>query len=94
MREAIYLVIPLEEITIEVLNYSTSRRTEHVRISVDGTKGIIKIPGEVPSILMKYQQYNHKEIMEEIKKPDWVPSEEPPEPSIWAKIASFFLLDN
>jgi hypothetical protein len=43
-----------------------------LRLSIDGTKTILKFKGETPDFLIGLQQYNKSEIIEILSTPEWV----------------------
>lgn len=43
-----------------------------LRLSIDGTKTILKFRGETPDFLIGLQQYNKSEIIEILSTPEWV----------------------
>lgn len=42
-----------------------------LRLSIDGTKTILKFKGETPDFLIGLQQYNKSEIIEILSTPEW-----------------------
>ena len=42
-----------------------------LRLSIDGTKTILKFKGETPDFLIGLQQYNKYEIIEILSTPEW-----------------------
>ena len=42
-----------------------------LRLSIDGTKTVLKFTGETPSFLVGLQQYNHSEILPIMATPEW-----------------------
>ena len=55
----------------------TSKQT--LRLSVDGTKTILKWDGETPEPFEGMATYTHSEILEELAGADWTSNEEPSE---------------
>ena len=55
----------------------TSKAT--LRLSLDGTKTILKWDGETPEPFEGMETYTHSEILEELAGPDWTSNEEPSE---------------
>jgi hypothetical protein len=47
-----------------------------LRLSIDGTKTVLKFAGETPSFLVGLQQYNHSEILAIMASSDWTNEEE------------------
>jgi len=62
----------------DVLNIDFSKIEETslqtLRLSIDGTKTILKFSGETPLFLKDCKQYNHQEILVIINNPDngWI----------------------
>jgi len=50
---------------------------EGLRLSVDGTKTILKWDGETPEAFQGMDTYTHAEILEELAGPAWTSQEEP-----------------
>jgi len=50
-----------------------------LRLSVDGTKTILKWDGETPEPFEGMDTYTHSEILEELSGPEWTSNEEPSE---------------
>ena len=50
-----------------------------LRLSVDGTKTILKWDGETPEVFEGMDTYTHSEILEELSGPEWTSNEEPSE---------------
>ena len=42
-----------------------------LRLSLDGTKTVLKFIGETPNFLVGLQQYNHQDILAIMHSPDW-----------------------
>lgn len=42
-----------------------------LRLSIDGTKTVLKFVGETPSFLVGLQQYNHSEILAIMQTAEW-----------------------
>ena len=54
----------------------TSKQT--LRLSVDGTKTILKWDGETPEVFEGMDTYTHSEILSELAGPDWTSQENLP----------------
>ena len=54
----------------------TSKAT--LRLSVDGTKTILKWDGETPEVFEGMDTYTHSEILEELAGADWTSQDEGP----------------
>ena len=53
----------------------TSKQT--LRLSLDGSKTILKWDGETPEVFEGMETYTHSEILAELAGPDWTSNEEP-----------------
>ena len=42
-----------------------------LRLSIDGTKTVLKFSGETPGFLVGLQQYNHAEALAIMATPEW-----------------------
>ena len=54
----------------------TSKDT--LRLSLDGSKTILKWDGETPEVFEGMETYTHSEILEELAGPDWTSQDEGP----------------
>lgn len=71
----IYVIVDTASITQKMLNYSHQRRLENARKSRDQSKSILKFRNDndtAKEIFADYIWYNETEILEEIKKDDWI----------------------
>ena len=50
----------------------------NLRLSVDGTKTILKWDGETPEPFAGMSTFSHQEILEELAGPDWTSQEDLP----------------
>ena len=51
---------------------------QSLRLSLDGTKTILKWDGETPEVFEGMETYTHAEILEELAGPDWTSQDEGP----------------
>tara|TARA_R110000751_G_scaffold75154_1_gene151569 strand:- start:131 stop:367 length:237 start_codon:yes stop_codon:yes gene_type:complete len=51
--------------------FETSEAT--LRLSLDGTKTVLKFVGETPTFLLGLEQYNHSEILAIMNTLEWTP---------------------
>ena len=54
--------------------FETSEAT--LRLSLDGTKTVLKFVGETPTFLLGLEQYNHSEILAIMNTLEWTPPQE------------------
>ena len=52
---------------------------DSLRLSLDGTKTILKWDGDTPEVFDGMDTYTHSEILEELAGPEWTSNEEPSE---------------
>jgi len=62
---------------VETIDFSQVGETSQdtLRLSIDGTKTVLKFTGETPSFLVGLQQYNHQEILAIMHSEDWTKEE-------------------
>tara|TARA_R100000963_G_C4618263_1_gene86541 strand:+ start:665 stop:874 length:210 start_codon:yes stop_codon:yes gene_type:complete len=55
------------------IDFSLVKETSQdtLRLSVDGTKTVLKFKGETPDFLVGLQQFSHLEILEVMDTPAW-----------------------
>jgi hypothetical protein len=60
-------------IDVSSIDFSQVEETSQdtLRLSIDGTKTVLKFTGETPSFLVGLQQYNHSEILAIMHTPEW-----------------------
>lgn len=68
-----YFILLLNDTNITEILTFTVDKIETLRKSVDGTKGVVKLPvnSEVPGILQDNTPYSHSEILEIMSTPEW-----------------------
>tara|TARA_B100000519_G_C14179840_1_gene407985 strand:+ start:783 stop:983 length:201 start_codon:yes stop_codon:yes gene_type:complete len=47
-----------------------------LRVSVDGTKTLLKFRGETPVFLRGLQEYNYAQILDIMRSEEWTPEQE------------------
>tara|TARA_R110002020_G_scaffold127680_1_gene286371 strand:- start:452 stop:673 length:222 start_codon:yes stop_codon:yes gene_type:complete len=67
----IYVIYNMADVSN--INFSQVEETseETLRISIDGTKTVLKFIGETPGFLVGLQQYNHAEALAIMSTPEW-----------------------
>jgi hypothetical protein len=58
-----YVMLPIDQIDLNVLAQCIQNSLEYCRKSTDGTLAIIKFRGSIPSFLTNKQTYSHEEII-------------------------------
>jgi len=60
---------------VSEINFSEVMQTSEdtLRISIDGTKTVLKFVGKTPTFLVGLTQYNHSEILAIMHTPEWSP---------------------
>ena len=60
-------------VDVSSINFSQVEETseETLRISIDGTKTVLKFIGETPGFLVGLQQYTHAEALAIMGTPEW-----------------------
>jgi hypothetical protein len=72
----IYVIYNIADITNVDFSqvYETNENT--LRLSVDGTKTVLKFTGDTPDFLVGLQQYTHSEILEVMETSEWLTNDE------------------
>ena len=60
-------------VDVSSINFSQVEETseETLRLSIDGTKTVLKFIGETPGFLVGWQQYTHAEALAIMGTPEW-----------------------
>jgi len=58
---------------VATIDFSEVEETSQdtLRLSLNGTKTVLKFIGETPNFLVGLQQYNHQEILVVMKSAEW-----------------------
>ena len=71
-----YVIITLADYTSdelqELIDNSLNTSISHLRVSIDGTKGVLKLRGDTPSVFDGMTIYNQNEILAILKTSDWI----------------------
>lgn len=67
----IYIIIPTVDLTQGMINRSVNRKSENIRLSLDGTKSLLEVEQPVSSIYNDYQWYSCSEINEILLGAEW-----------------------
>jgi len=67
----VYVIIPANEITEEMIESAIQTSVATLRKSLDETLAILKYNGSEPACFNNYTKYNHEEILEILSTSDW-----------------------
>ena len=71
-----YVIITLADYTSdelqELIDNSLNTSISHLRVSIDGTKGVLKWRGDTPAVFDGMTIYNQNEILAILKTSDWI----------------------
>tara|TARA_R110002167_G_scaffold132526_1_gene316786 strand:- start:2102 stop:2344 length:243 start_codon:yes stop_codon:yes gene_type:complete len=72
----IYVIYDIDNIS--QINFSEVFETSEatLRLSLDGTKTVLKFVGETPTFLVGLEQHNHSEILAIMNTLEWTPPQE------------------
>lgn len=73
-----YVIINTSEVSEVDFNQVIEKSADDLRISVDGSKSIVKFEGDTPSFLIGETQYTWSEIMDVLNTSEWTTPEEAP----------------
>ena len=68
--DLIYAIIPVTEITQEMIDYCVQTRIDTLRKNIAGTEAILKWHSPTPQCLEDYTHYTHNEILAIIADPE------------------------
>ena len=70
-----YVIFDIEN--IDLIDFTKVKETSRdtLRLSLDGTKCVLKYEGETPEFLVGLQQYNYEEILTIMYSPEWTNNE-------------------
>ncbi len=71
----IYVIYDMANVA--TIDFSEVEETSQdtLRLSLNGTKTVLKFIGETPNFLVGLQQYNHQEILVVMKSAEWTKEE-------------------
>ena len=72
----IYVIYHMADVSNIDFSQVEETNEDTLRLSIDGTKTVLKFAEETPSFLVGLQQYNHSEILAIMASPDWTKEEE------------------
>jgi hypothetical protein len=67
----IYVIFEIANLDTVNFNEVLENNADTLRLSIDGTKTVLKFNGNTPDFLVGLQQYNHKEILAIMQTPEW-----------------------
>ena len=67
----IYVIYDMTNVASVDFSQVVETSQDTLRLSLDGTKTVLKFIGETPNFLTGLQQYNHEEILTIMHSPDW-----------------------
>jgi len=71
----IYVIYDMANVATIDFSQVGETSQDTLRLSIDGTKTVLKFTGETPSFLVGLQQYNHQEILAIMHSEDWTKEE-------------------
>ena len=72
----IYIIYNIADVSSIDFSQVDETSQDTLRLSIDGTKTVLKFTGETPNFLVGLQQYNHSEILAIMQTTDWTNEEE------------------
>lgn len=72
----IYVIYNMEDVANIDFSKVVEKSQDALRISVDGTKTVLKFQGETPEFLDGLQQYSHSQILDIMRSEEWTPEQE------------------
>ena len=67
----IYVIYDMANVATIDFSQVDETSQDTLRLSLDGTKTVLKFIGETPNFLVGLQQYNHQEILVVMKSDKW-----------------------
>jgi|TARA_R110000824_G_scaffold76291_1_gene193351 hypothetical protein len=67
----IYVIYDMANVATIDFSQVEETSQDTLRLSLDGTKTVLKFIGETPNFLVGLQQYNHQEILVVMKSDKW-----------------------
>lgn len=66
-----YVIFEISNLDTVNFNEVLENNADTLRLSIDGTKTVLKFNGKTPDFLVGLQQYNHKEILAIMQTSEW-----------------------
>ena len=70
-----YVIIPTSELTDDMISSAIVSSKDTVRKALDNSNCMLKFDGDTPSCFSSYSIYTYDEIITELAKDTWTPSE-------------------
>tara|TARA_R100001463_G_scaffold50667_2_gene101129 strand:+ start:2662 stop:2895 length:234 start_codon:yes stop_codon:yes gene_type:complete len=70
-----WVIVNVSDITDEMISSAIQSSMDTLRKTLDGTKAILKWDGDTPPCFDGMTTYTHSEILTELMKSEWTPSE-------------------
>ena len=67
----IYVIYDMKDVATIDFSQVEETSQDTLRLSLDGTKTVLKFIGKTPSFLVGLQQYNHKDILAIMRSAKW-----------------------
>tara|TARA_R110002073_G_scaffold26388_2_gene86593 strand:- start:27 stop:245 length:219 start_codon:yes stop_codon:yes gene_type:complete len=67
----IYVIYDMANVATIDFSQVEETSQDTLRLSLNGTKTVLKFIGETPNFLVGLQQYNHQEILVVMKSAEW-----------------------
>ena len=68
-----YVIYNMENVDTIDFTQVLEDSVDTLRLSVNGTKTVLKFEGETPDFLVGLSQYTHSEMLEIVQTPEWNP---------------------
>ena len=66
-----YVIFEIANLDTVNFNEVLENNADTLRLSIDGTKTVLKFNGKTPDFLVGLQQYNHQEILAIMQTSEW-----------------------
>jgi hypothetical protein len=71
-----YVIYNMEDASSIDFSKVVETSLDTLRVSVDGTKTLLKFRGETPVFLEGLQEYNYAQILDIMRSEEWTPEQE------------------
>ncbi len=71
-----YVIYNMEDASSIDFSKVVETSLDTLRVSVDGTKTLLKFRGETPVFLRGLQEYNYAQILDIMRSEEWTPEQE------------------
>lgn len=73
MAERTYVIIPVPELTQQMVDDCIETSIDTLRKNNDNSKCILKYEGTKPASISSYTDYTHAQMLTELEKAEWNP---------------------